>query len=63
MKTYTVLLEDGTVGKVDREILHDGDKVTVELNDENGNTISKSGWVGVIIEGDSMVLFEEELGR
>ena len=50
MKTYTVLLEDGTVGKVDREMLHDGDKVTVELNDENGNTNRKTGWTSEILE-------------
>ena len=50
MKTYTVLLEDGTVGKVEREMLLDGDKVTVELNDDNGNTIMKTGWTREILE-------------
>jgi len=46
---HTVLLEDGTVGQVEKEILHDGDRVTITLQDENGLPIEKSGYVREIL--------------
>lgn len=44
----TVLLKDGTVGKVDAAKV--GDEVTVSLHDENGMPIEVSGIVEEILE-------------
>jgi len=51
-RTYTVLLEDGTVGKVQKDSLLDGDKVTVTLQDGNGMLIEKCGRVKEILDSD-----------
>lgn len=40
-----VVLVDGTVGEVVSGIAEEGQEVTVELHDENGNTIEKTGIV------------------
>jgi hypothetical protein len=47
---YTVELENGTIGKVEGEIIHIGDEVTVSLNDENGMPIDDAGIVVEILE-------------
>jgi hypothetical protein len=47
---YTVELENGTIGKVEGEIIHVGDEVTVSLHDENGMPIDDAGIVVEILE-------------
>lgn len=47
----TVLLKDGTVGKVD-DACEIGDTVNVSLHDENGMRIEVSGIVEDILEDD-----------
>lgn len=44
-----VLLEDGTVGALDIDKAVVGSEVTVELQDENGNKIEKTGIVKEIL--------------
>lgn len=44
----TVLLKDGTTGKVDNAKI--GDEVTVSLHDENGMPIQVTGTVEEILE-------------
>lgn len=50
MTTFTLLLENGTVGEVDSDTLDGqhadafiGEIVRVKLHDENGNTIEEEG--------------------
>lgn len=59
MKIYTVLLEDGTVGKIksDAACLNGmpadaliGEVVTVDLHDENGNSIEVEGRLEDVLE-------------
>lgn len=53
MHKYTVLLNDGTVGTliVDSvDSVDEGQNVTVDLHDENGNPITATGTVVEILE-------------
>lgn len=47
---YTVMLKDGTVGKVDCLVVNVGELVTVDLRDENGMPIQKSGVIEEILD-------------
>lgn len=53
MRTYTILLKDGTIGniKTSKEIV-EGQKITVDLCDENGNEIQVTGKIEEILEID-----------
>ena len=59
MSTYTVLLENGTVGTINDDTLDGqsaysfiGERVNVHLHDENGNSIEKTGILSEVLEGD-----------
>lgn len=58
----TVLLEDGTCGKVKSGVPQIGEEVTLELHDENGMTIEKSGIVSEILE-ESINYFNEDANQ
>jgi hypothetical protein len=50
MSEFTVLLEDGTIGQASS--IHDdivGELWTVELQDENGNKIQKTGTIKEVL--------------
>lgn len=50
MKTYILLLQDGTVGQIHAVCVRIGDSVTVYLHNENGKIIKKTGIVAEILE-------------
>ena len=50
MHKYTVLLNDGTVGTLIVDSVDEGQNVTVDLQDENGNPITATGTVVEILE-------------
>jgi len=51
MTTYTVLLSDGTVGKItSANPPYTGYEMTVTLRDENGNPLEVTGVVEEILE-------------
>jgi hypothetical protein len=47
---YTLLLESQTVGTLTADTVSEGDAVTVNLQDENGNPITETGTVSEILE-------------
>lgn len=47
---YTVLLSDHTVGVAANPSVKEGDIITISLQDENGNKITKTGKVIEILE-------------
>ena len=49
MRVFTVLLEDGTTGTITEIPDLEGMTVTVELYDENGNLITKTGKVKEVL--------------
>lgn len=57
MVTYTVVLEDGTVGEIDDATIDGqhadafiGEMVNVHLHDENGNPIEVLGVMSAVLE-------------
>lgn len=50
---YTVMLKDGTVGKVDCLVVNVGELVTVDLHDENGMPIQITGTIEEILEDNT----------
>lgn len=45
MAVFTVILTDGTRGKVEANHVRPGDKVTVSLQDDDGSAIQRDGEV------------------
>jgi len=53
MAIFTVVLTDGTRGKVKAEHVRRGDEVTVLAEDENGATVELNGEVAeVLVQSD-----------
>ena len=54
MKTYTVKLESGTIGKLTSFFIEweEGDEVEINFHDENGNKKSETGVIDEILETD-----------
>ncbi|HFQ6947256.1 TPA: hypothetical protein ACHSL7_002217 [Klebsiella pneumoniae] len=50
MTKFTVLLNDDTVGTLTADSVDEGQTVTVNLHDENGNPITATGTVVDILE-------------
>ena len=52
MKTYTVKLESGTIGKFTAFFTdwEEGDEVEISFHDENGNKKSENGVIDEILE-------------
>lgn len=47
---HTYLLTDGTVGTASGKEMEPGTKITVELHDENGMPITKTGIIEEVID-------------
>ena len=57
MKTYTVKLESGTIGKVTSFFIEweEGDEVEITFHDENGNTKTETGEIAEILETEGSI--------